>query len=139
MRYWEIIGEPVAKGRPRVASVGGMARMYTPAKTKKWEAMAEKIFRLNPQGEMMGGPIKVIIDVYFKRPQRLPKGGGQQYNWVTRADLDNCIKAVLDAMQNAELMQDDKQIVRISASKWYTSADQSPRVEVSMQSVGGGL
>lgn len=53
-----------------------MARMYTPAKTKKWEAMAEKIFRLNPQGEMMGGAIKVIIDVYFRRPQRLPKGGG---------------------------------------------------------------
>jgi len=46
---------------------------------------------------------------------------------------------VLDAMQNAELMQDDKQIVRISASKWYTGSDKSPRVEVSMQSVGGML
>jgi len=42
-------------------------------------------------------------------------------------------------MQNAELMQDDKQVVRITASKWYTSSDEPARVEVSMQSIGSML
>jgi len=139
MRFWTVTGDPVPKGRPRVSVVGGFARMYTPAKTKKWEDRAEKIFRLNPQGDMECGPLKVIVDVYFKRPARLPKKGAAQYNHITRADLDNCIKAVIDAMQNAELMQDDKQVVRITASKWYTSSDDPARVEVSMQSIGSML
>ena len=117
---------------------GGFAKMYTPAKTRKWEDRAEKIFRLNPQGDMESGPLKVIVDVYFKRPVRLKKGPAQ-YNHITRSDLDNCIKAVLDAMQSADLMQDDKQVVRITASKWYTSSDDPARVEVSMQSIGSML
>ena len=31
-------GEPVAKGRPRFASIGGKPRAFTPAKTRKYES-----------------------------------------------------------------------------------------------------
>ena len=38
MLTFEIPGDPVAKARPRAAMVAGRARLYTPAKTEKYEA-----------------------------------------------------------------------------------------------------
>ena len=38
MLTFEIPGDPVAKARPRASMVAGRARLYTPAKTEKYEA-----------------------------------------------------------------------------------------------------
>lgn len=51
-----------------------------------------------------------------------------------RADLDNLIKFVLDAL-NGVMYIDDHQIVSIKARKEYVTADESPCTEISLYKV----
>jgi len=60
------------------------------------------------------GPVAVFIDVY--RPRR-------------RGDLDNILKAALDAL-NGIAYRDDEQVTRISAERYEDK--ESPRIEVSV-------
>ena len=62
--------------------------------------------------EPMSGPVAVFLDVY--RPRR-------------RGDLDNLLKAVLDALQGAAY-HDDQQVTEIHANRYDDK--RSPRVEV---------
>jgi crossover junction endodeoxyribonuclease RusA len=60
----------------------------------------------------ISGPVAVFLDVY--RPRR-------------RGDLDNLLKAVLDAC-NGIAYEDDDQVIRIEANRYDDK--RSPRVEV---------
>jgi len=60
------------------------------------------------------GPVAVFLDVY--RPRR-------------RGDLDNILKATLDAL-NGIAYRDDEQVCRIEANRYDDK--RSPRVEVSV-------
>ena len=60
----------------------------------------------------MSGPVAVFLDVY--RPRK-------------RGDLDNLLKAVLDAL-NGVAYGDDEQVVRIEANRYDDK--RAPRVEV---------
>ena len=53
------------------------------------------------------------------------KGGGG------RPDLDNVVKAVLDAAEKAGVLSNDSAVVGLSASAWYCGLDdKDPGVEV---------
>jgi len=52
-------------------------------------------------------------------------------------DADNVAKAVLDAMQGAEVIADDRQVVRLVVEKWTAAGDQMPGVSVTLIERGG--
>jgi len=141
MRWlFHIPGDPVAKGRPRSSVRGGRVHTYTPARTANWEQAARLEVRaawgnLPPCAD----PVEVHIVAVFKRPKAM--------QWKTRPtpmvpkpngpDADNVAKAVLDAMQGAEVIADDRQVVRLVVEKWTAAGDQMPGVSVTLIERGG--
>lgn len=126
-------GTPVGKARPRVTRSG---RVYTPEST----AQAEEAIRQAAQQAMYGlepmeGPL--VATLAFIMP--IPTSWSKRHRddaltgvmaHTSRPDLDNLIKTVLDAL-NGIAYSDDKQIVRLGATKAYGL---EPKVLISIRS-----
>ena len=66
-------GEPVGKGRPRLSSRNGFAHAYTPAGTRKYEAMVRKLAgeEMERQGLAVTElPVYVSIAARYAIPKR---------------------------------------------------------------------
>lgn len=115
-------GTPVPKGRPRF----GNGRAYTPKRTKDYENALKALIK----EQNISGPIEVTLNAVFPRPQRLmPKKYPDGLILHTkRPDLDNIIKAVLDALNKT--LQDDAQVCVIHAYKYYAERHKTARTEV---------
>jgi len=126
MVVFTVDGIPQGKGRPRFRRAGNFVQTYTDAKTKTYEEAIR-----SASGVAMGSasPLEgpVSVDLYIRVP--VP----QSYSKTRRAmcleaverplkkpDIDNVIKAYLDAM-NGIVYIDDTQVVRVSAKKTYSS------------------
>ena len=96
-------GDPVGKGRPRAALVGKRVRMYTPAKTTRYEARVRRA--IPADAPPVVGMCRVTVDIVYRRPGRRPShiprpmwDAGLAYH-VGKQDVDNVVKAVLDGLQ----------------------------------------
>lgn len=134
-----VSGEPVAKGRPRMTTIGGSARAYTPAKTRKAEERVAALW----QGECVeqGVPIMVTVKAYHERPKahrlvsgQLSKAGEASVFPTKRPDLDNIVKLILDGL-NGVAFHDDSQIVNLIAERRWTALGEEPGVQVVVQRV----
>jgi Holliday junction resolvase RusA-like endonuclease len=106
--------------------------MYTDAKTLGYEAaVADEAMRAMGSSEPLETPIQLQMTAYYpiakswskkKRQQALD---GELYP-MCKPDLDNVLKAVLDAM-NGIVYVDDAQVVNFVVSKRYSD---DPRIEV---------
>lgn len=128
MTTFVIPGKPFAKQRPRATRQG---RVYTPAETISFErqvaAIAAKHFPAP-----IDGPVSVTIRATFEPPQSWSKRKTAEHinrPHCQRPDLDNCAKAVLDAL-NRIAWADDGQVAEITVSKvWGPSARTVVHVE----------
>jgi len=127
---WTILGDPVAKGRPRFNRVTGHA--YTPGKTANWEARAVETFSCGWNGGPTEARAELEVTAVFARPKRLMRAKDPQGRvpHLSRPDADNVLKAVGDAIEKAGVLRNDSQAWRTLASKVYASKTESPRVEV---------
>lgn len=129
-----IPGVPVPKARPRV--VRGHA--FTPKKTKDYEALVKDVYRLTV-GEYLGdSAIVATIDLYFPIPESYSKSKKRriedgEIKHTKRPDVDNCAKAILDAL-NEVAYRDDAQIVESRITKHY-AVDGETRVDVILEEV----
>ena len=124
------------KGQPRVkaASFGGHARVYTPTTAAAFKADIAMAARdavpaiITPWREAWS----IGIVFYMPRPKRLcrksdPRGA---IPCVSKPDLDNLLKAALDALVSAGIVDDDRTLFMIDyAGKYYAEIDDAPRVE----------
>ncbi len=128
-----IPGDPVPKGRPKFAVIGGHGRAYTPKKTRLYEeairiqARAAGIKLLDP-----AMPVVCEIKAYLKYPQSLPaatrkaiEAGDDGEPVVRLPDVDNICKAAIDSLEG--IAWRDQQIVELRASKHYSA---NPRLEI---------
>lgn len=124
MITFTIPGEPVAKGRPRATTVGGHARMYTPAKTAAYEQLvavyAAAAMKKSP---LLEHPVRVRVEFYCRIPgtwskKRKSAALAGIERPAKAPDIDNCCKSVFDGM-NGVVWIDDSQIVELACSKWY--------------------
>lgn len=130
-------GQPRGKGRPRTAVRGGFARVYTDAKTRKYEASVKGLAELAMRGRPpFTGPLSVSLRIRLELPKSMSKreraavlAGEQPY--LGRIDADNAAKAVLDGM-NGVVFADDVQIVRLFVVK---VADARPGVDVRIEAL----
>lgn len=110
----EIPGMPIAFARPGQTPGG---KRYTPEGYGDWKQKAVGYIRLVGKPERIGiGPVHAVIRVHsnmleislesVESPIR-PKG--------IRGDLDNYVKAALDAAQDARWITDDRQVTSIYA------------------------
>lgn len=102
--------EPTAKGRPRVTKKG---HTYTPDKTVDAEERIK--WHLRQQGaQVSAAPLSVVMVFTVARPKK-PK---HKEHVITRPDLDQYIKLLLDA-GNGLLWADDSQVVALKACKGF--------------------
>lgn len=125
----EILGEPVAKGRPRATSFQGRARTYTPAKTRNYESHVREVAAGRMQ-ELGLAPFRRPVEVEIGAVMPVPRSWSAKKRaqaiagvvaHVSRPDLDNIAKAVLDAV-NGVVIEDDCQIVSMVSVKHYGEA-----------------
>lgn len=107
-----IPGEPVPKGRPRLARHG---HTYTPTKTQNAEKRIAWAYH-TARGPHHTGP--VAVTAAFHRHNR------------HRVDLDNLVKTVLDAL-NGHAWDDDAQVVTIHATKHIDPTN--PRTTITIE------
>jgi Holliday junction resolvase RusA-like endonuclease len=123
---------PVAQPRARATAINGKARMYEAKKSHaihEFKATCRLAAAQAHNGPPMEGPLTADILCVFptKRKARTAK--------ATKPDCDNLAKSACDAL-NGVLYHDDSQIVRLTVEKWHASADESPRVEISIYAHG---
>lgn len=129
----ELVGVPVGKGRPRAVRRGAGVGVFTPQKTRDYEAN----LRAAAQAAMNGEPptlamLSVVITAYMPIPASMPKRlrAGIPTGDVRPAkkpDIDNLVK-VLDAL-NEVVWKDDSQIVECQVAKFY---DERPRFVIAV-------
>lgn len=98
-----IPGKPIGKERPRVNT--HTHRAYTPNATKAYETTVRSSYmNAAPPGERLhSGPVRVQIMAYYQIPKNWNKArkraaaAGETVPEV-KPDLDNCAKAILDAL-----------------------------------------
>jgi Holliday junction resolvase RusA-like endonuclease len=131
---FEIAGKVEAKGRGRVGMVkmGNKTRatVFTPAHTRKYEAQIR-----HAAGEAMGErepfdcPVAVTIWVFLAVPkdkQKKFERYGTDFKPDTKPDIDNYVKAALDAI-NTIIVTDDKLVCEMKAVKNFATR---PRMRV---------
>ena len=121
---------PYGKGRPRFSTVRGFVRTYTPEHTRAHE----KTFKIYARQAMAGRfpfesdiPVAVKVIAYFPIPASYTKKRRKQclssgYH-MKKPDVDNVVKAVLDAMNDCVYV-DDAQVHSIAVEKRYTDQDE---------------
>ena len=135
--YFVVYGNPVGKGRPRATSRGGFVRMYTDAKTLGFEsAVADEARIAMREWQPFDTPMQLQLSTYYPIPKSWSKKKRQmamdgEIHPQVKPDLDNVMKAVLDAM-NGVVYVDDSQVINMVATKRYSS---DPRVEVYLHEV----
>lgn len=83
-------GEPVGKGRPRLSSRNGFAHAYTPAGTRKYEAMVRKLAgeEMERQGLAVTElPVYASIAARYAIPKRHLASDGSLRSPKTRKSL----------------------------------------------------
>jgi len=128
--------EPHAKGRPKVTTFSGHAQIYTPKKTRIAEADIKASIRSEiAKAERFGAgePLVLWVTFYVVRPKAAPR---RVKHPVTRPDLDNYLKTLLDALDKFAF-PDDAQIVNIHAKKAFAETGTSPRIEFVLERQDG--
>lgn len=125
-------GEPQGKGRPRVSTIGGHARMFTPQKTANYETLIAMAAQQAMAGrELIGGPVlvemKIMVSVaasWSKKKTAEALAGDVMP--TKKPDADNVLKAICDGI-NGIVFKDDVQVVNVSLSKRFS---ETPGVSV---------
>ena len=125
-----IYGKPIGKARPRFGRNKGTGKVvtFTPQKTKNYEQEIATTAQCAMFGKtLMEGPLKVEIKAFFFHKTK-------EGFHVSRPDLDNIIKAILDGL-NGVVFKDDASVAVVSASKSYVNSEEQERVEVVVDNV----
>lgn len=124
--------EPVPKGRPRFHVQGRRVITFTPQKTHMFEQTIAFEYAQKCK-EVFDRKTPIDVSIVFGLPipktttktRRREMESGQMRH-IKKPDVDNLVKAVLDAL-NGIAYEDDAQIVSIVASKKYSA---EPFVEI---------
>ena len=113
MLRFSIPGNAVSKQRPRISTKNGIVRAYTPANTAKYEKFVADISRLNLINDKFLGPVSVKLLIFLEQAK-----SNKDLFPVTRPDIDNYAKSLLDGM-NGVVYADDSQIVDLQVQLRY--------------------
>ena len=124
------IPNPLPQPRPKITTVGGHPHAYYPAEFKAYQMEARIlaqtcIRRAGLEMAARGTPVSVRMLFAFEPPaswsekKKLRAASGFVPH-VVKPDADNLVKALLDAFTGT-LWEDDSQVVRVEAIKFYGS------------------
>ena len=130
MIIFHVEGNPRPQPRPRAFKTArGLVRMYDSASAEAWKGQIALAARLERPAAPLEGPISLNLSFRLSRPRgHFGTGKNQDYLkqsapiWpVSKPDLDNLVKAVMDCLTTLGFWRDDDQVVQISAVKEYAN------------------
>jgi Holliday junction resolvase RusA-like endonuclease len=101
--------------------------MYTPSTAKYWkEAVQVAIMHQEPSlvNLKKPGPVELFIRFNMPRPR-----SHKQKVWVLdprKPDVDNLVKAVMDALTTVGVWKDDSQVAKLTTEKWICIPEHEP-------------
>lgn len=109
MPEWTFPISPIAASRPRVSKYGA----YFAGPYKEWrKVMVDLVPQVIGDGFFpYETPLSVDIELFVGQPKKTKL-------LTPRADIDNYVKAVFDAL-NGKLWEDDKQVCKLYATKQW--------------------
>jgi len=127
----EILGQPMAKQRPRASVRGGYARVYTPKETLSYENLVRVMWQEKYGNCRITTPIFVNIVAYFglnksdyTKKGKFTKEALRKLNGnlkpTKKPDCDNIAKIICDGL-NSVAYGDDAQIVSLTIKKYYST------------------
>lgn len=140
MSSWTFTATAVPKGQPRVRATafGGRNRVWTPSTADGFKTAVALAARQAVDPERC--PIRtgwlLTAVFYLPRPKRLMgRAGGarERIPHIGRPDLDNLVKAAVDAMVDSGVVHDDAPLYMMSCAKFYAEPDGSPRAEFTLE------
>jgi Holliday junction resolvase RusA-like endonuclease len=136
-----IMGQPIAKNRPRFARKGKYVKVYSDQETEEglWILSARhQIATKYGQDVFFDGPVEITTTFWVQRPKS-HYGTGKNSNTlkpsapkvpISKPDCDNYLKFSLDCLNHCGVWEDDAFITDIRACKRYADAMQGPRTEI---------
>lgn len=135
MTTFFVPGIPVAQPRVKAARMGKFIRIYTPNVADNWKrsvSISHKAVALEPYIV----PVEVTMAFYMPRPKSHFNKNGLKPNadkWhSSRPDIDNLIKAVLDALTDSGAWEDDSLVVNLAVQKLYTEYQENVGCQVTI-------
>ncbi|ENJ41658.1 RusA family crossover junction endodeoxyribonuclease [Staphylococcus aureus] len=117
IKFNEVFNAPMGSPRPRFSNTGRYVQTYMPTNyTEHKKYLQEQMPKLN-----LENALKIELEFYFpplKSWSKKKKSEAIGQFKVTKPDIDNLIKTVLDAC-NDHVWKDDNQITEITSSKRY--------------------
>lgn len=118
--------DPVPAARPRVGRYG----TFYPKKYNEYRSIAQEELSPFRRDKLVTGPIRMNIEFIVKKP----KNPSNPY--PSKGDIDNYVKALLDAITKAEVFwKDDMQIVELKAVKRYCEEGEEPCTNATIYTV----
>lgn len=115
---FSVIGLPKPQARPKFARRGTAVMTFSP-KTDWFQLVYCAALQRRAQ-RVMQGPLKMSITLVLPYPKSLSAKKRRETKHVSvRPDLDNYAKAILDALNNASVWNDDAQVSDLSIKKIY--------------------
>lgn len=130
-------GVPVGQPRARITTRGRFAHAYTPKShpVHAWKAAVRQAAiaamrdKTHAHGFPAGQGVPVSVELWFSMPRpasHLNAAGelrkGKPLFHTSKPDTDNLVKAVFDALTEAEVWHDDSQVIRHLVEKVYSTS-----------------
>lgn len=130
-----VAGEPRAQERPRFSNKAGYVKAYDPEMSRNQKAVIGMMAReVMGERKPMEGDLILILTVLKNPPSSWSKKRQRESlrrGILSKPDLDNYIKLVLDAL-NGIVFRDDKDVATILARKIWTDGQPGMRVTVTV-------
>lgn len=119
----EVFGRPAPQGSKRY--IGGSAKQggrfieaskYLPAWRKAVTQEALAVIA-EERWEKVEGPVELEVSFFLERPATI-KQSARPYP-IKPPDLDKLIRGISDSLTDAGVWQDDSQVVKVIAAKYY--------------------
>jgi len=147
VRYFKFIavGRPVGQPRARSTIRRGkdgkvFSGVYNPGTADDWKTTIRNAAKVHWDGVPFTGPTTVTWTAFFPRPKSHLKRNGALKDgapiWHTgKPDRDNLDKALLDALVDAGILADDKQVCDGVVGKRYAHDPEPPGMIVVIESL----
>lgn len=134
-------GEPKGQPRPRASTFrnGGRPRIFDPGTAENWKSLIAYEAKAFEAHFPIEGPIGIAIDFSFARPKvhfRVLRGilAGLKLTAPTwkeaKPDIDNLLKAVMDALTQVGAWRDDAQVCEATVRKRFTEEKQGAQITI---------
>lgn len=134
---YQVIGIPKPQARPRVfygvKKGKGFVHAYSP-KTTWFELVYTETLKIkNSLKNRLSGALRLHLVFCLPIPKSISKKKRLELHYVTKKpDLDNLAKAVMDAINNVGLWEDDSQVSILEVSKIYSD---EPRCLITIEEI----